>query len=366
MRQLSSVSPVSRVARVLALVTTLVGVAAVVGGCATSELVVDGGDPDVSPGAPPPVVRVGQPRCPPSLCTSANVGGHEIFELHENGLANGDGVVVDGLWKDHLRYAPNVIGDRLYGTRTGSPKLAGAALVGAFFRLQTPSGVFRVFITEVKKTVTFWLGAPTPIETYRLEYTGPGVVAPAPVCTPLADLNVGDGNTWVEPSHSILFAGDRYSPPYQITAWSDALAGDWFNVGCAGWWGSKLHLNRHTTAGSDASHQTSREERQDLLSMYVGNYCGIGALFTLPNTPVTWASANGWRDLGAFSKHEAVWGGGRAVCLDEPRHSGIDPAVYANITAACALANIQLPSCADLAGYPEHWEGSGNVRSAIP
>lgn len=339
-------------------------------GCASSEPPAEVGDGAAAPGESPdapPGARIGQPKCPPSLCTSAYVGGHDINELHANGSANEDGVVVDGLWRDLVRYTPDVVGDRLIGLRAGAPNLTGQALVGSYLRLLAPAGkVFRVYIQEVKTTVRFWVGFPGPVETYRLMYIGPGAPEPKPVCPLLSDPAVGDGNTWVEPTHAILFAGDRYNASYQIVAWTDAQAGDWFNVGCAGWWGSKLHLNRHTTAGSDGAHQTTRAQRQDLLSMYVANYCGTGERFTLPNTPVTWASSNGWRSISSFTEYEAVWANGRAVCLDEPRYGGIDPTLRAKIIQTCAAVNVTLPPCSELPGFPDQWQGSGNVLSAIP
>lgn len=306
------------------------------------------------------------PACPPSQCPSAQASTHDLRELHELGQPNLAGVSVNGLWKHGLRYRPDVSGDRLRGVRGGQPPLLGSALVGSYFLLATPTGNYRLYVTGVSSTVTHWLGAATPIESYELQYTGPDAPALQPACPVPPPADAGDGNTWVQPGHALLFAGDRYDKAYQVTATTDAEAGDWFNLACAGWEVTRMHLNRYTTAGADAAHPSSKAERQDVLSMYVGNYCGEGTRFSQPNTELDWSSANGWRTASPLSTVEAVWSGGRAVCLSTPRLADTQPGVYAAILATCAQAGVALPPCGELSWFPAMWKLHGSVLSRNP
>jgi ADYC domain len=281
-------------------------------------------------------------------------------------VPNDAGVIVNGLWKNGLRYRPDVSGDRLRGIRSGQPLLQGSALVGSYLHLSTPTGPYRLYITAVSSAVTHWIGAASPIESYELQYTGPDAPWLTPACANPPPADAGDGNVWVQPGHALLFAGDRYDRAYRVTAATDAEAGDWFNVACAGWEVTRLHLNRYTTAGADETHPSSRDERQDLLSMYVGNFCGDGTLFSQPNTELDWASGNGWRTASPLSTAEAVWGGGRAVCLNVPRLADTRPGEYEAIQAACAMAGVRLPTCSDLSWFPGSWRFHGSVLSSNP
>ncbi|MEZ4361542.1 MAG: ADYC domain-containing protein [Kofleriaceae bacterium] len=289
-----------------------------------------------------------------------------ITEVNEFGIPNSSGVVVDGLWKNGLRYQPDVTGTTLVGTRSGLT-ISGTALVGSFFRLLTPSGPYRLHIRGVAKTVRYWLGPTTTIESYDLQYTRPGEFIDRPLCAYPPPRAAGDGNVWIEPTHSILFAGDRYDQNWKIIASTAAEAGDWFNIGCAGEEVTKVLLNRHATAGTYGPWATTKAQRQDLLRMYLGDLCGTGRSFTEPNTELRWGISNGWRSLTGYSTYEAVWAGGRAICLNTSRLQDTQPTIRSEIDEECVAAGVGvLPPCESLPGFPGAWAGLGNVISGNP
>lgn len=132
----------------------------------------------------------------------------------------------------------------------------------------------------------------------------------------------------------LAFEGDRY----------DAAAKQvrdvehdpkWFNLACAGTAPAKLHLMRHTAAGSlDASGATvlttSNKERTAMLKMFAADYCGTGQPFTVDGQPLLygdeWAkypetptSAVLRARPSVVRTIEALWNEAGAVCLDTPR-----------------------------------------------
>lgn len=335
----------------------------------------------VEPAADPTPVTEAASLMPPDCedwgCTgNTPVMGEEFYELHETGEPNHVGLRVDGLWQAGVRYRPDVIGTRLVGFRPLHPTLKGTGLTGAYFKLVDHKGIeWRLYVEHVSNHATYWIepGA-QKIETYRLRLLAPGGAYPGElrdVCNrPPADSQVGDGNTWPSLTEAVLYTGDRYDPvTKQITAWTTAEAGDWFNIGCAGSVLAKLLFNRLADAGSTAAFTTTRDERNDALAMYTGNVCGTGRSFTRPNTPIRWGMASGARaidDWGPIETYEAVWGGGRAVCLDTWRLPEAE-VPFAKIEAECEANDVPVPpTCASLAGWPGDWTSHGTVESGSP
>lgn len=306
------------------------------------------------------------PGCQGWKCTgnSPVMSGYGFIELHENQVANDVGFRLHHLRKEGIVYHPDVRGDRLYGLGAGGAiALAGPALEDAELVLSrdgTP-GEFAIQIHKVNNLVTFWTAPYTTIETYELTYTGPDVAKRTPLCPNPPPPTTGDGHMWAAPGEAILFNGDRYDPNKRIIASTPTEAGDWFNIGCAGSALAKLHLNRFTAAGKrPAQPATSRAERQDVLAMYTGNVCGTGTAYTIPDTQIRWASRNGYHQMGAFATYEAVWGGGRAVCMSSWRLDATHPELREQMKLECG----ELPPCSQaLLGS---WQTRGTVLSAVP
>ena len=224
--------------------------------------------------------------CPMWGCTgnSPVIGPYELHELDLAGAANAEGVSLDGitLANAHVDVAFKG-GDRIYAIDHNNNTIEGAGLNGLTFHLHSPTDDFVLVVTQVTPKATsstrFWLGTPDRVETYELKFGYANHVGDLrPVCRnpPGAETAPG-GEQWPNRFEAVLFTGDRYDGKKKVvTAASYEESRNWFNIGCAGSVLAKLHLNRHTTAGSDQDHKTHREERQALLKMYTGDFCGEG------------------------------------------------------------------------------------------
>jgi hypothetical protein len=135
----------------------------------------------------------------------------------------------------------------------------------------------------------------------------------------------GDALWTSTPNAAIFFEGDSYDPGKKRVTKTKQSDG-WFNIACAGAAPAKMHLLRHTTAGSDAKHKTSTAQRTAMLKMLTADYCGDGRAWTADGTPLDYADARAWYatpDFQPGAVHpdavEAVWGQEGALCLNVPR-----------------------------------------------
>ena len=266
------------------------------------------------------------------------VTGYQFHELDENGAVNDAGFKLLYLEKDGKSFRADVERDRLYARPFSNPyevALSGPGLVGSKLVLQRGVDTYAIHILGVHVTTKFWIGGGY-VETYELGYTGPSVPSPRALCSnPPNVKEQGDGSYWPAPLEAILFTGDRYdADALTVTAADYASAGGWFNIACAGSVLAKLHLNRHTTPGSDSTHTTNRYERQAMLKMYTSDLCGDGTPWTVQGTPLRWENARQWKLLGGGEKsYEGLWTSNGAYCLDVHRlwaqyQMSINPGCY--------------------------------------
>lgn len=181
------------------------------------------------------------------------------------------------------------------------------------------------------------------VQLYTIEYRRAGSALPKKrnICSPV----MGTDPTVREIDGTVvIFRGDQYDDnTYRVQA--DG-ASTWFNIACVGTAISKLHLLRHTTAGSrgmawsrDSRRRlTTLAQRQTLLRMLTGDYCGIGYSFTVNGHPLTytfaqrnWEPQVPWRfDESSPSGEtnasiDALWNEHGAVCIGTPRLSDQEP-----------------------------------------
>lgn len=290
----------------------------------------------------------------------SNFGAYIFHELQETGVRNSAGLMLDGLWKFGLRYQPHVVDDRLTATHPFMAPLNGALLTGSYLRLvDADDGEWRIYIEHVSNTLLFWtFPEDGTVETYRLRYVAPGAgfASRRGFCNdPPLPTDV-DGGTWSVFDEAFLFSGDRYDASAK-TVIPTTAASRWFNIACAGSVLAKVHLYAYSVAATTPAHTTSWEERNDLFAMYTGNVCGDGTSYTVPRTPIRWTGSNGWHPLdypSAPTAPEAVWGDGRAQCLDTFRIPANQPGI------TCAA---ELPLCDELDGA---WTDHGTVLSGVP
>jgi hypothetical protein len=139
---------------------------------------------------------------------------------------------------------------------------------------------------------------------------------------------------------------------------------DKFNIACYGTAISKLHFLHHTSASiTTASSKPSVTERQTMLQLLTGDYCGTGDLHTVNGLPLQLdynhpphQPAFGNVGLNGAQSIDALWSGdGKgALCLGTPRMTKVEAAaspgddkaaeqrVVKAITDGCARA---IPRC---------------------
>ena len=166
---------------------------------------------------------------------------------------------------------------------------------------------------------------------------------------------------------AITFEGDHYDAERKTV--SKVRPGDGrFNLACGGAAIAKMHLLRHSEAGSIKNGAspliTTIDERAAMLKMLTADYCGDGMAWTADGTPLSYADARGryvspppptFSTLTTFSKLrvstnvEGVWSAKGALCLNQPRRVPVTPA-----PASCTSPGVQRPEVAMHCQSPEH------------
>src|SRR5262249_51460803 len=147
---------------------------------------------------------------------------------------------------------------------------------------------------------------------------------------------------------ALVFQWDRYDAVHK-TVTETAPDDPWFNLACAATAPAKMHLMRHTRAGSyletgELAYDTSTLKRQAMLKMFTADYCGAGQSFTADGTPLVYRDANHWFPAYSYAEQEALWSPDGAICLDNPRRFS-----RPDIEDACGRA---FPTCPDFRGTP--------------
>jgi hypothetical protein len=289
-----------------------------------------------------------------------------FHDLDLDGAPNQAGIRLLAMVKNQARYLPEFDGARLLArpARGSGPPLEHAALEGAAFVLETPGGIVYLQIRHVSNLTPYWVGEPDLNETYELTY-GADLASDRPVCANPPNPESPD-EEWPAATEALLFAGDRYDAQTKRVTAIDAAAGRWFNIACAGSALAKLHLTRHTTAGSQSTFKSTQAERQAVLKMYTSDVCGTGRAFTRAGEPLHWSNRGRWLELtGTEASSEALWTETGALCLDEHRLEADPgfPGIRDAIVEECAQVGIALEPCDDLL---DHWEERALVISANP
>jgi len=292
------------------------------------------------------------------------IDGLGFHELNLQGAENAQHMRYARFVQGTLDYTLHVKDGRLWGTRDGKI-LQHADLKGAQIIAKLASGK-QIAITIVNVgTVHFWAvtpgtapGAVPLIETYDLqwaEFTSSGKGEKlTPVCGNPARR---DDTLGMVVRTAVVFEGDRIDADSKKV--SAAIDPTWFNIGCAGHALAKLALTGHTEAARSFGYATTPSERQAMLKMFTGDYCGTGEAFTIPGQPLYWRDDHGWMGdpypTPVSTPVEARWGADGAICLGAPRldvnipaatawPAGLSAPIASEILGACPL----LPPCANV------------------
>ena len=248
------------------------------------------------------------------------------------GAPNNKGLQVVEFIQGAGAYLPRVTRGRLLAapTTTVAPynvTLSGSGLVGGFFLLVKDNRLFKLRVAEVNQ-VASWAqptsGPHVMLETYKLDWTefknGWGDFRNVCINPPSRENPDTLGMVGALSFHTLLFEGDRIDADLKLDTGIDRT---WFNLGCAGSALAKMALTGHTEGARDAGTLfTTLAERQTMLKMLTGDYCGTGTAFTVAGQPLNWADDHGTMKLiqqPAQLVREARWTPTGAACLDKPR-----------------------------------------------
>lgn len=271
--------------------------------------------------------------CPSGTChlNSPVMGDYKFWEGNLAGITNAGVTFGEFISSTNRHCKPRVVGDKFQASCPAdgplpATVLTGSALQNGYLEASTSTGLFKIkFVVVHSNTFTFWQGPLTPVETYELRYEPPGgggfetLLCDNP---PLDARSPADnGRIWTAPLEAVIFTGDRYDEATRtVTDISPTTTRNWFNIGCAGGVLMKLHLNRHTTAGSVSGYTATQNARQAMFKMFSSDLYGDGMVFTHQGVPLNWQNVPKWSKLkGNEPAFEARWDENGAQCLDTHR-----------------------------------------------
>jgi hypothetical protein len=282
------------------------------------------------------------PAVPSCNYNAASTGDGRIFhdmDLAPVPVANSGGLRITGAkWQGltvTLKVADDL--DKLVAHDAAGQIIPDAILPGLVITLSDELDRKSYLTLESMGRIDFWIqhtpgeanpgegipGVPIAATTYQFMVTSELFPAkrPFPLCK---GENIPASEGWgARVYDALIFRGDRYAPDTaEITTGIDS----WINIACAGTAIAKMHLLRHTLAGSEGPFATTRDQRQAMLRMLRADYCGDGMAYTVDGHPLRYADEWGWHhasiDLSQASQRslvEGVWSHKGAVCLDRPR-----------------------------------------------
>lgn len=329
--------------------------------------------------------------CPIGRCggNSPLIGPLKAEELNEVGLENASRVRVLGFIKPGTlcsvarKCRVDVRGARIYARAwNGTTEYSGADLVNGYIQVwqpgdtnfvpALPAGEARINFISHSWDSRYWQYPKEQVESFELGFEIPGIVR-GPLCNTPPSVIEGDGSAWLRRFEAFFYTGDRYNhDTMTVTASTYAEAGDWFNIACSGSATAKLLLNRHTTSGKEGSNiNTTRAQRQTMLKMYTGDFCGTGTTYTVQGAALAWATSTG---LGSppsgqtLNSFESYWNENGALCMTrhrlasstEPESAGLEAMVRNGSTNTPSTCR-QMPLCSSIsipAGVAYMWTAS--------
>jgi hypothetical protein len=334
-------------------------------------------------GGPPPAASIGSPPSPPvalaidcypwgCATNAASMGdGLTFHEIDASGVEFNDANLSYVGMLDPTAQHPwdtLVVGDQLIGIDLADPhqtQRTGDRLIGNFLVLKHKTGQLYYVRIAGANILDFWVNP--ECKTRQLLWGYVFEYALDPNAKPFQRL-CKEGEklprewTGQVSQRALVFTGDRYNAGAKTVIATGQAVGKWFNIACAGTAVAKMHLLRHTEAGtlvpsspSDTcpTRVTDKRQRQAMLKMITADVCGTGRSFTRDGKPLDYMDSQGFYpfDLrSAVKAHaiEAIWTSKGARCLDTPRLYNEDPMILEKIAAEC---HTDLPpSCKSMLG----------------
>lgn len=255
-----------------------------------------------------------------------------------------------------------VTGAQVAFVAAGHPAIGGLRLVGTQIAITaapaTPTARPRTFIVTIVEyhPVAYQPGASGPaIESYRLAWTETTPMAVSALVTSSALTNVCSSLETEEDGlvsgNAILYGGERFAPATGAITASDAAAGTWINIACAG----DLRAKLVRIGYYPATKHTTLDDRQAAVWMFSARYCGTTP-YTHSGVKLAWRLRGDASPLQTGQTREAIWTAKGAACLSDT------PRAFARKAVACAS---ELPPCTDEM-FGEGWQSYGILASALP
>jgi hypothetical protein len=236
----------------------------------------------------------------------------------------------------------------------------GGGLEETVVTLQTDSHTYELKITRFEQAgIQFWAPPDEHVPFYEMKARRLEPSDPKEFVHICVDTRFETDPDWSGVGHlALVFEGDHYDARNKLVY--ETPNDPRFNLTCAGTAPAKLHLLRHTAAGSrDIAPlvHTSVEQRQAMLKMITADFCGDGTPYTVHGVPLWYQDVQALHVLPAAAyadpaRIEAIWTQDGAQCIDRPRY-------YKRGLIPCTQT---LPSCVDFVD----WDQRGLVISVAP
>jgi hypothetical protein len=244
-------------------------------------------------------------------------------------------------------------------------RFVGTELEGMVIRLHHETkGDYEILVERYyPQNLWYWAGVADNVPAYEMKARKVGETYFKETVCKNDPLTTDPHWTGIEHA-TIVFQGDRYDPVAK-KVWETSSKDPWFNIACAGTTPAKLHLMRHTRAGSyradgTIAYDTTVAERQAMLKMFVADYCGTGRSFTVDGQPLNYNDSNHWYRAArpfTLADQEALWSADGVVCIDRVRRDS--DYTLSDVYDECGY---KPPRCGDFT-WPA-WESRAHVMSA--
>jgi ADYC domain len=291
--------------------------------------------------------------CPNDLC-----GGTKL--MFTDGRANYAGVTLEGILGDDRGLLKAVVtGDHLRAVDANGNRYEDFDLLDEYLLVHTRRGAFEIDIHGLV-VPELWVDGSPRGNAYDLRYRPSTSDRSGPwkaFCGSTEASVPWRGTSGL----AFIFRGDDIDPTTNSVSTSHDEAS--FSMACAGDPIAGLYMAGHSAA-SDPNKVTSESDRQAMLKMLAGDYCGTGVSYAFDTPPEHFVDATGrlppLADAPTAKTLEAVWTDKGAVCLQNPRF----PEQANQIAAACSLPRCDQLLPDGIPGLLKQWQQLGHVLSA--
>jgi hypothetical protein len=270
------------------------------------------------------VVQYLKPNCDDIGCgsNSPHLTNRGFHFLYADGTANPQGYSIGSFEKNGYTYHFSVLNGEIratvqFGNLAPIVVYSGAQVVGMRLVIHL-RGVPRHVITiagydRIKSWATMPNGDQFDVPVYVFEWVDDFGIRQNLCSHPE---NAGE-TLGMNEYFTLLFEGDVINATRKTV--SAGLNNNVVNFACAGNALAKLHLSGYTEVAKRLGFSTLPTERQAMLKMFTGDYCGDGTAYTVGGQPLYFTESKHWDMPIGAGPREAQWTPQGASCLGMPR-----------------------------------------------